>query len=73
LRILLGVARIACNPGGRSPQEETTQRSPRRSIWSNVPAAAALVDFVDPDWRAIRATQAAQFTERDPVGRFAAL
>jgi hypothetical protein len=37
------------NPGGRSPQEETTQRSPRRSIWPNVPAAAALVDFVDPD------------------------
>jgi hypothetical protein len=49
LRILLGVARIACNPGGRSPQEVTTQRSPRRSIWPNVPAAAALVDFVDPD------------------------
>jgi hypothetical protein len=67
------VARIACNPGGRSPQEETTLRSPRPWIWSNVPAAAALVDFVDPDWQAIRATQAAQFAERDLGRRFESL
>jgi hypothetical protein len=67
------VARIACNPGGRSPQEETMQRSPRPWIWSNVPAAAALVDFVDPDWQAIRATQAAQLAERDHVRRFESL
>jgi hypothetical protein len=39
------VAWIACNPGGRSPQEETTVRSRRRSMSPNLPAAAALVEL----------------------------